>query len=1059
VATIDNPILNSPFAEPTRHWELDDTGIPVGSWAEGRRRSEYIVPVPPPRHQHIAQGVLELDAEYGKPKSNDYVNELRAKVGAWRNLPQSQQERSVTPVTAQLLRYWRNPERERRLFFCQIEAAETAIWLAEVAPRAEHDRLRTWNADANPALFRIALKLATGAGKTNVMAMLIAWQTLNRARMPGSSRFTDAFLVVSPGITIRDRLRVLMPSDPNNTYALHDLVPQDQRDALQHARVVITNYHAFQRRETLEAPKLTKTILGGRAGPVQTLESEGVMIQRVCGDLLARKQIIVLNDEAHHCYRERESARQTRITAEERSEAKRNSEAARLWISGIEALQRVMKRQVTVYDMSATPFFLRGSGYPEGELFPWVVSDFSLIDAIECGIVKVPRVPVHDLPGGTEPIYRHVYKYVRDKLPRAGRGKQAEPLDPYKLPTQLEGALQALYGHYAKVFAQWQERGSGTPPVFIVVCNNTATSKLVFDHIAGYERQEGETTVIVPGRLKLFSNVADSGAPEQRRFLDRPNTILIDSVQLESGEALSDEFRRFAGPEIEAFKRELRARGQHDRAESMTDADLLREVMNTVGQQGRLGEQVRCVVSVSMLTEGWDARTVTHVLGVRAFGTQLLCEQVIGRALRRVSYDSFAADSFDGEPRLTPEYADVLGIPFTFIPANSAPNYQPPRPLTTIRAVLPEREALTIEFPRVVGYRTVLPPERLTAKFSEESRLSIDPKTAPPTARNEAIVGEGVTLSLDELRQVRDSSIAFYLAGHALRTWFRDAEGTLKPWLFPQLLTITRSWMAECLSTPGTFPGYLLWRGPADLAAERIYRACVEGAGSAGELRPILDPYNETGSSRHVRFQTTKTNLYATRADKCQIDRIVMDSDWEAACAQTLEEMPEVLRYVRNEKLGFEVPYVDGSEEHRYRPDFIAVVDDGHGADDPLQLVLEVKGQRKPSDDAKHGTMRALWLPAVNALRRFGRWQFLMMDGPYEVADKIHETISPRQAAELSREFWSHADRTDLMYRQRVTKSSRCEELIRTSPLGAEDAKELREATDADRKRRREKAR
>ena len=262
MATIDNPILNSPFAEPTRHWELDDTGIPVGSWAKGRRRSEYVVPAPPPRHQHIAQGTLELDAEYGKPKSNDYVNELRAKVGAWRNLPRAQQERSVTPVTAQLLRYWRNPERERRLFFCQIEAMETAIWLAEVAPRSEHERLRAWNADANPDLFRIALKLATGAGKTTVMAMLIAWQTLNRARMPGSSRFTDAFLVISPGITIRDRLRVLMPSDPNNTYTLHDLVPQDQRDALQHARVVITNYHAFQRHETMEAPKLVKTMHG-----------------------------------------------------------------------------------------------------------------------------------------------------------------------------------------------------------------------------------------------------------------------------------------------------------------------------------------------------------------------------------------------------------------------------------------------------------------------------------------------------------------------------------------------------------------------------------------------------------------------------------------------------------------------------------------------------------------------------------------------------------------------------------------------------------------------------
>src|SRR5271165_2370251 len=357
-----------------RHWVLDDTGVPVGQWAEGRRRSEYVVPVPPPRYQQAGQGLLELDAEYGKPKSNVCVHVLRAEVGAWRSLQPAQQEHSVTSVTAQLLRHWRNPERTQRLFFCQIEAVETAIWLAEVAPRGELDRLRAFSADANPELFRVALKLATGAGKTTVMGMLIAWQTLNRARFPGSTRFTDAFLVVTPGITIRDRLRVLVPSDPTSIYTALDLVPSDMRDGLQRARVVISNYHAFQKRETMEAPKLAKAILGGRAGPVQTLESEGQMVQRVCQDLLARKQIVVLNDEAHHCYRERQSAREARITAEERAEAKKNNEAARLWISGIETLQRVTKHRATVYDLSATPFFLRGSGYTEGELFPWVVS-------------------------------------------------------------------------------------------------------------------------------------------------------------------------------------------------------------------------------------------------------------------------------------------------------------------------------------------------------------------------------------------------------------------------------------------------------------------------------------------------------------------------------------------------------------------------------------------------------------------------------------------------------------------------------------------------------------
>jgi type III restriction enzyme len=999
---IDNPILNSPFVEPSRHWVLDENGIPTGQPAAGRRRSEFVVPVPPPKHRVKAQASLELEDAYGQRKPNDYINEIRAKVAAWRALGDAGLRSTVTPVTARLLQHWRDPERTKRLFFCQIEAAETAIWLTEVA-RAELERLRTLNAEANPDLLRIAFKLATGAGKTTVMAMLIAWQTLNAARARNSTRFTDAFLLIAPGLTVRDRLRVLMPSDPNNTYTLHDIVPREMRDDLQRARIVITNYHAFQRRETLEAPKLAKEILGGRQGAISTLETEGQMIQRVCKELLGRKRILVLNDEAHHCYRENVRAvaeKAARLDAEGKAEAKRNNAAARLWISGIEALQRVVGHPVLVYDLSATPFFLRGSGYHEGELFPWVVSDFSLIDAIECGIVKVPRVPVQDVPGADEPIYRHVYRHIRDELPKAGRGRQAKALDPEDLPSQLTGALHALYGHYAKVFQNWRDKGGATPPVFIVVCNNTATSKLVYDWIAGYEKTErgadgSERTAIVPGHLPLLANVEDGG-PDQRRFTDRPVTILIDSEELESGEALSSEFRKLASTEIDAFKRELRARGRHTEAEAITDADLLREVMNTVGQPGRLGEPIRCVVSVSMLTEGWDARTVTHVLGVRAFGTQLLCEQVIGRALRRVSYDPTGANEA-GNPMFEPEYADVLGIPFTFVPANSASDYRPPKKTTQVHAVLPEREALEIRFPRVIGYRTVLPPGRLTATFSEASRFTITPDLAPPDAINAAIIGAEVKLSLDDLRASREATVAFHLAGHTLRRWFRDQEDNLKPWLFPSLLGITRRWLAECLRcVGGTFPAYLLWRAIGDVAAEKIYRACVESASGANTLRPIMDPYNETGSTRFVSFTTTKTNFWTPRADRCQINLIVCDQDWEAAAAQALDEHKRVLRYVKNDRLGFEVPYVHGGEEHHYRPDFIAVLDDGHGPDDPLHVVLEMKGRRDVQDDAKHDTMNTLWVPALNAAARYGRWEFVRADGPYDVAELIDRCLARR---------------------------------------------------------------
>ena len=352
------------------------------------------------------------------------------------------------------------------------------------------------------------------------------------------------------------------------------------------------------------------------------------MLQRVMPELMGMKSVMVFNDEAHHCYRERpkEESEEANLKGDDRKEAEKNSEAARVWISGLEAVQRRLGLN-RVIDLSATPFFLRGSGYAEGTLFPWTMSDFSLMDAIECGIVKLPRVPVADnIPGGDMPQFRNLWEHIGKDMPKKGRGKAAA-LDPMNIPARLHTALDALYGHYEKTFEQWQKAGIEVPPCFIVVCNNTSTSKLVYDYISGFHRQNDDgSTTLENGRLELFRNFDEYGNP-----LARPHTLLIDSEQLDSGEALGSDFRNAASDEIERFRREIIERtGDRRQAESLSDQDLLREVMNTVGNAGRLGGGTRCVVSVSMLTEGWDARTVTHVLGVRAFGTQLLCEQVVG---------------------------------------------------------------------------------------------------------------------------------------------------------------------------------------------------------------------------------------------------------------------------------------------------------------------------------------------------------------------------------------------------------------------------------------------
>ena len=980
----ERPILNSPYAYPGRHWELNADRQPTNHIAESRRRCDLITPVPMPQGRRRAPGQAELglgandglstpEQQYDVPR---IINEIRGYVAAWRNLPNPNQWQ-VTPETARLLQHWRHHRFDNlKPFFCQIEAIETAIWLAEVASDRAAAGARIWthirgaNKEANPELLRIALKLATGAGKTTVMAMLIAWQTVNAVRHSGSQKFSRAFLIITPGITIKDRLRVLLPNDPNSYYRERELVPTDMLGDIERAKIVITNYHAFRRRERIEVSKTGRALLQGRGPELNTLETEGQMLQRACGDLMGLKNIVVLSDEAHHCYREKPQPEDgEKLKGEDKEEAKKNNEAARLWISGIETVKRKLGL-AAVYDLSATPFFLRGSGYAEGTLFPWTVSDFSLMDAIECGIVKLPRVPIADnIPGGDMPKFRELWKHVGPKMPKKGRGKSGS-LDPLDLPNDLQTALEALYGHYAKTFALWAGEGIDVPPVFIVVCNNTSTSKLVYDFISGFKRKnEDESETYVGGRFELFRNYDEYG-----NRLARPRTLLIDSTQLESGDALDKEFRSIAGDEIERFRRDLVQRTGDARAgEKLSDQDLLREVMNTVGKTGQLGESIRCVVSVSMLTEGWDVSTVTHILGVRAFGTQLLCEQVVGRGLRRQSYD------LNEENLLSPEYADVLGIPFDL---TAKPVVGPPtKPRKTVRveAVRPDRDALEIRFPRVEGYRVELPEERLTAKFTADSVLELTPDLVGPSiTKNQGIIGEGVELTLKHLDDMRPSPILFHLARRLLLTKFKDPGEDPKLYLFGQLKRIAREWLdgGYLRCSGGTYPAQLIYQDIAAWACERIKVAITESMVGEHPVKAVLDPYNPTDSTAHVRFDTSKTPLWQTDHRRCHVNCVVCDSDWEAEFCRAAEANPRVRAYVKNQGLGFEVPYLFGATPKKYLPDFIVRVDDGRGGDDLLNLVVEIKGYRGEDAKDKANTMDGYWVPGVNNLGTFGRWRF-----------------------------------------------------------------------------------
>jgi type III restriction enzyme len=985
-ANLSNPILNSPFDAPERHFELGERG-PTGEIKEGRRRSESFIPVPRPAKGSGEQQALDFDPTGERLEQNSLINDIRVEVERWR----TRNWNGVTPYTRKLLAHWaRGPHRDDPVFFCQREAAETAIFLAEVAGRhgtADYRRrLEPVNAEHNSGLPRVGLKMATGTGKTVVMAMLIAWQTINKVMAPSDARFAKRFLVVTPGITIRDRLGVLHPERDDNYYRERDLVPPDLRHALPKAEIGIVNYHTFLPRDAKEiqgVAKNTRKLLRGdsREDADAFREQPADVAARILRDLSGGKGgIVVLNDEAHHCY-------QDSLDPDEKAEKEdkdRNREA-RVWFRGLQELRKAAPIKA-VYDLSATPYYLKGSGYSEGFIFPWVVSDFSLMDAIESGIVKVPRIPVDDDAKDDQIVYLHLWDNIQPPLPK--RVKRSElSVAKWTIPKTLEGALQSLYRSYARAYSRYEselaELGE-PPPVMIVVCPNTAVSKLVFDWISGREKElddDDDGTTLVPGELDLLSNVEDGA------WAARQRTILIDTAQLESGEPLGRDFKRDAAHEIEVFKQEFRRRNPGADIDKIDDAALLREAMNTVGKKGKLGEQIRCVVSVGMLTEGWDANTVTHILGVRAFRSQLLCEQVLGRGLRRRSY------AVNEDDRLDPEYAEVYGVPFAFIPSDKpVPKPRVPRPPIEVRA-LPERAELAIEFPKLDGYRIEMPDRQLHADFTDESRMHLDQKGVALWVETGGLIGEREEVDLTQIRRARPQEVAFALARELMRRQFAAGDDAVRPWLFPRLVEIAGEWLDRCVTTdPDVTKGHLLLAEPGAEAAEKIYGAIVrhgEEQHLPQLVMPIVRAFDPQGSTHEVNFLTRKV-VMDPPPRKSHLNHVVLDgprgNTWEEGLARHLESDERVAAYVKNERLGFTIPYVHKGRSHEYVPDFLVRLTPMGDGDEVRTLIVEVSGSQKSPGPtkAKAETARDQWCAAVNNWGEHGRWGYVEVHDPWQ---------------------------------------------------------------------------
>ncbi len=998
-----SPILNGPYSEPAFHYATAlDGSLDYEAPCKGRRIFAPQTPQVPIGRQ--PQGSMFDVNDFATQFRDELVNLLREQVAQWRVAAYPD---VTSRVTRDLLDFWfRNPDRPawKRLFFAQQEAVETAIWLNEVAHKSNAgthvlNRLREANEtveDPASVLPRLAFKMATGTGKTVVMACLILYHYLNRSQYRNDPRYADYFLLVAPGITIRDRLGVLRVDvqathdvDANDYYRERQLVPVHYAGLLPglNAKLVITNYHSLEPR-LISGNK--RSPMDGKLGPtgekVEVREDMAQVLKRVLGPFKPGRRLVVLNDEAHHCYLPRIKGRDT----EEENSATENARAA-VWFSGLRAIASRW-RMGSVYDLSATPYYLAGSGWPAYSYFPWVVSDFGLIEAIEAGLVKIPFLPVDDTSQELdEPKLRNLYEHCKDDLPKKGQRTQrsddkkekkaATQIErPPVLPALLKTAMEQFYKHYEAYERGLREQGErgkdllSSPPVFIVVCSNTTVSKEVYKYIAGYETVADDgSAYAVSGTLPLFSNFE----PVTGARRNKPPTLLIDSDALEHSGQVNDEFKRVFAPEIDAFKRNYRLSRPDKSVDALMDGDLLREVVNTVGRPGKLGEHIRCVVSVGMLTEGWDANTVTHIVGIRAFGSQLLCEQVAGRALRRRQY---FLDPKTG--KFPPEYAHIIGVPFKFFKGGSS-ELPTPQDISYLHA-MPERANLAMCFPNVVGYKVEVAAGQVRADFSLCPKFLVNMAELPVlTTMGTAFSGDTVELRNDP-DKLRDQEVVYWVAKEVLSHFYRDDSGRPLLEKFTDIRRIAQQWYDSQVDVVGeTDPRYrrMVRLFTPDAVVQSVYagiEAAAIGQHLAGpaHIIPLLNRYNPQGSSAYVRASTAKP-VFATK--KSHVNLVVADTDsWEQIAAKTFEQTDAVQSYVKNAFLGFEIPYVDKQGvERRYLPDFICTV---KTPDDELfYLIVEVTGFARDKELKRYFTTER-WLPAVNAQikKPFApRWHFV----------------------------------------------------------------------------------
>lgn len=927
-------IVNTPFEAPLWHW-VDDRGSL--KLADGRRRAGY--------------EIFDTRNNTRRTEPLDLVERIRERVEEWRaaNYP------GVTTVTRSLLEHWLDADaRQYPFYFCQLEAIETLIWSVE-APVEYRQGIHV-PGDGGP-WERLCSKMATGTGKTTVMAMIITWQTLNALAYPKRSKdYSRAIFIVAPGLTVRERLQVLYPGHPANYYDTFNLCPNEAlRSKLNQVELLVENWHNLM---PLKEPQRSVVKKGA--------ESDKAFVRRVLGKLSGYKDIVVINDEAHHAYRQSADDKRSRDVKRRAEEMGLDQEEATRWIEGLDRIHKELRIQ-RCFDLSATPFAPTGRTNTEGGLFDWIVSDFGLNDAIEAGLVKTPRVVVRDgiVPDTKtlRPKLYHLYRDpdVQEDLNRRG----AEPHEA--LPSLVQQAYTLLGADWRKAAQEWADAGHTSPPVMLTVCNRTETA----------------------ARIERYFTSGDVFWPELR---DANRTLRVDSKVLkkaEVGEASSsdkDYEARLAGIVEQARIPEDRKTALR----GLKKEELLREIIDNVGKRGKAGQDLQNVISVAMLSEGWDAKNVTHIMGLRAFTSQLLCEQVIGRGLRRVGYDTEPVVGADGVERqlFKPEFVNVFGVPLSVFQdvGDDGDPPPPPKPSTQVEA-MEERNSLEIRWPNVLRVDTIV-RTNLALNWAEMDVLKLDPAQIPLAAELAPALGGAsawdqiTAIKLEELPdEFRLQRLTFQAARKAYDQMQGKFPGTPEYLAFQLIRLIEEFLASDRLEVPSLFHQEplrkrILVASSMDRIVQHLLRFLIPQ--NQERMEPVFDEEFPVGSTRYMRtWYTTRTCL---PAQKSQISHVVADGAWEAHAANLLEQSPLVQSYAKNDHLGFQIYYMWNGSKRRYIPDFLIRLQNGR------TLILEIKGVDSDQNKAKRSALD-VWVRGLNQKGGFGAWCWDVAFEPHQIQD------------------------------------------------------------------------